>query len=220
VQTGLKVLSDIANPLQELTDNAGAQTWLQQLETVRKLAVKNRTVVGVVGNTGAGKSSVINAILDEERLVPTNCMRACTAVVTEMSYNDSNNEASRYRAEVEFIRPEDWRKELKIPFDEVFDDGGGVVREVSNPDSQTGIAYAKIRAVYHKHTKEMLSGSTIDALMRVKNVQNVLGLYEAHQRERIVQLLPSPTVLRGQQGEGHREARQERQQDYYSEARV
>ena len=31
-------------------------------------------VLGVVGNTGAGKSSVINAMLDEERLVPTNCV--------------------------------------------------------------------------------------------------------------------------------------------------
>ncbi|KAI6953554.1 hypothetical protein KC355_g13737, partial [Hortaea werneckii] len=175
VQAGLKVLKELSEPLKQLTDSGDATAWLAQIEEVRKLAVRNQTVVGVVGNTGAGKSSVINAILDEERLVPTNCMRACTAVVTELSYNHSNSEASRYRAEIQFIEPEEWRKELKILFDEVFDENGTITREISNPDSQAGIAYAKIRAVYHRHTKEMLANSTIDSLMRAKSVTDVLG---------------------------------------------
>jgi predicted GTPase len=63
-----------------------AQHWVQQIEALQKHKVDTPTIIGVVGNTGAGKSSVVNAMLEEERLVPTNCMRACTAVVTESMY--------------------------------------------------------------------------------------------------------------------------------------
>jgi ribosome biogenesis GTPase A len=50
-----------------------AQHWIQRISNLKQYQVDTPTIIGVVGNTGAGKSSVINAILDEERLVPTNC---------------------------------------------------------------------------------------------------------------------------------------------------
>ena len=42
--------------------------------------------VVVVGNTGAGKSTLINSLLGEANVLPTNGMRACTAVLIHMSY--------------------------------------------------------------------------------------------------------------------------------------
>jgi hypothetical protein len=38
----------------------------------------------VLGNTGAGKSTLLNSLLGEAVLLPTNCMRACTATIIEM----------------------------------------------------------------------------------------------------------------------------------------
>ena len=38
------------------------------------------------GTTGAGKSSMLNALLGEENILPTNGMRACTASVIEISH--------------------------------------------------------------------------------------------------------------------------------------
>jgi ATPase subunit of ABC transporter with duplicated ATPase domains len=88
--------------------------------------VDTPTIIGVVGNTGAGKSSVINAMLEEERLVPTNCMRACTAVVTELSYNSSEDENEKYRAEIAFIQAADWEHDLRISLTELIDGNGQV----------------------------------------------------------------------------------------------
>ncbi|KAF2768799.1 hypothetical protein EJ03DRAFT_351811 [Teratosphaeria nubilosa] len=175
VQAGMQVLSELSVPLKALEHSADAQSWLEQIERVKEQGARHRTVVGVVGNTGAGKSSVINAMLNEERLVPTNCMRACTAVVTELSYNYVDNPAAKYRAEIVFVSPDDWRKELRILFQEIIDENGHVIKEASNPDSEAGVALAKIRAVYHKFTKEMLGKASVESLMRVMHVQRVLG---------------------------------------------
>ena len=49
--------------------------WVAQISNLQEHKVDTPTIIGVVGNTGAGKSSVINAMLDEERLVPTNCSK-------------------------------------------------------------------------------------------------------------------------------------------------
>lgn len=56
-------------------------------------------VIGVVGDTGAGKSSMLNALLGEEEVLPQNGMRACTACVVEVSYAPS----SAYAAEIDFV---------------------------------------------------------------------------------------------------------------------
>jgi uncharacterized protein YlxW (UPF0749 family) len=175
VKEGVKLLDRLVQAFEPGKETDDIKQWLQQIEMVRQEATGARTVVGVVGNTGAGKSSVINAILDEERLVPTNCMRACTAVVTEMSWNANDDEGSKYRAEIEFIKPAEWERELRVLFEEIIDGSGSISREVGNPDSQAGIAYAKIRAVYWRLTKDDLIESSIEKLMTDQSVRGLLG---------------------------------------------
>lgn len=140
------------------------------LENLQKQATKTKTIIGVVGNTGAGKSSVINALLDEERIIPTNCMRACTAVVTEISWNESD---VPYHAQIEFIKTSDWERELNTLFQDLFDGNGNVSRDCTNPDTEAGIAYAKIKAVYPKKSKEDMANSSIEKML--KEVSHILG---------------------------------------------
>ncbi|CAO2648594.1 Nn.00g078610.m01.CDS01 [Neocucurbitaria sp. VM-36] len=158
-----------------ISSHADAQSWLQSLKKVKAQAERRRTIVGVVGNTGAGKSSVINAMLDEERLVPTNCMRACTAVVTEISWNNSTDASAKYRAEIEFIGKEDWEKELNVLMKEFLTENGTLSREASDPNSDAGIAWAKFHSVYPKIPKESLNSCIVSDLMSERVVVNILG---------------------------------------------
>lgn len=69
VQHGLRVLKRLTEALEcaaELSTTQAPQ-WLKSITELEALAKPARTIVGVVGNTGAGKSSVISAVLDEER---------------------------------------------------------------------------------------------------------------------------------------------------------
>lgn len=73
VEKGLQLLHRLAACLsQQMQSSQDAQQWMTQINSLLQQDIKQPTVIGVVGNTGAGKSSVINAMLDEERLVPTN----------------------------------------------------------------------------------------------------------------------------------------------------
>lgn len=67
VDIGKRLIHSLTMPLMEAASNYETVTWLKRLKELQARSETLRTVVGVVGNTGAGKSSVINALLSEER---------------------------------------------------------------------------------------------------------------------------------------------------------
>ncbi|KAH0421075.1 hypothetical protein CcaCcLH18_13644 [Colletotrichum camelliae] len=155
---------------------AAASGWLQHIDEVRERASRtNKIIIGVFGNTGDGKSSTINALLGEGDLLPTNCMRACTASVTELSYNHDNDSEKPYRAEIDFVSLEEWQKEVETFLKEVAINDGGFDDEDENPDTEAAKAVAKARAVYANMDEEVLHGSTVLELMSHPNVHGVLG---------------------------------------------
>ncbi|QDS73746.1 hypothetical protein FKW77_004922 [Venturia effusa] len=175
VQIGGHILESMEHQL-EGSGSKDATHWLSQIAKLKRQMTRNRTVVGVVGNTGAGKSSVINALLDEERVVPTSCMRACTAVVTEISWNESDKSSERYRAEIEFITKESWEKELGQLVSDMTDSSGQVLKDATTTsESDAGVAFSKLKAVYPQTTKEDLADMSPTKFANHGPVRKVLG---------------------------------------------
>lgn len=69
VDAGMQLIYRLVGCLEQHATIPDASSFLKSLKGLQTHSTPPRTVVGVVGNTGAGKSSIINALLDEEELV-------------------------------------------------------------------------------------------------------------------------------------------------------
>ncbi|XP_042319361.1 nuclear GTPase SLIP-GC [Sceloporus undulatus] len=141
------VLAEISKSLSgvEGIDDTHLEKWRDQIALLQKATKMPQTFIAVVGNTGAGKSCLLNALLDEEAVLPTSDMRACTAVVVEVSRAAGG---SPYEAEVEFLSREEWYKELRALLEDMKDKSGNLKRRCPDRKTEAGAAYCRVKAVY------------------------------------------------------------------------
>lgn len=119
--------------------------WRAQLKKASDAGLPNVTI-GVLGATGAGKSSLINALLGKQELLPTSGIRACTSAVIEISYGIPVHGAA-YSAHVEFLSLQEWNEEMYILMEDLKDADGKFA--TSRPTRPTGrVAWDKLESVY------------------------------------------------------------------------
>ncbi|EUC63310.1 GTPase SLIP-GC protein, partial [Rhizoctonia solani AG-3 Rhs1AP] len=163
----------IENYLKELDlGDLRKNIWFRDIESFKNQATP-RTMIAVCGATGAGKSSLLNAVLDDN-VVPTSGMRACTAVVTEIGYHDKDS----ISAEVGFLARPEWKSELEILLDDLVEENGKLKR-LSDLRTDAGVAWAKIHAVYSQLTAERMITMTPDEIIDSKpEIARILGTTE------------------------------------------
>ncbi|ESK97641.1 hypothetical protein Moror_17503 [Moniliophthora roreri MCA 2997] len=145
------------------------QVWGRELDNLQKQALPI-TFIAVCGATGAGKSSILNAVLDDN-IVPTSGMRACTAVVTEIAYHDKPT----IDADVSFLTEEEWKQELSVLLQDLVDEDGGLKR-ITDLKSDAGIAWHKVNAVYPSISQDRLVTMSPDQIIALDSrVRDVLG---------------------------------------------
>ena len=127
--------------------------------TFLPLPIERPFTVVVAGGTGAGKSTLVNSLLGTE-LLPTSCMRACTAAVIEVTW--PRLDGATYEAEVALISAAAWRVVVEEACTAASKAGAGTVP--SEKEDPTGhVAYAKAVSFYGRDID--LVTTPIDELM-------------------------------------------------------
>jgi hypothetical protein len=172
LQVARETLEKLA-PLLE-TPGIATKTRIEHLVKERKAleadAKLPSSLIVVMGDTGAGKSSTLNAVLGEEDILPTNGMRACTASIIEMRYNTlfESGQSKPYIGEIEFVTVEEWSAELQALYTDCISPETGKFLVRPDPESQAGISLAKIKLVYGYDIK-FDEFPTANSLLRLRN---------------------------------------------------
>jgi hypothetical protein len=153
---------------------ARMQSLQQEVQHIADSLETPPLIVLVLGDTGAGKSSMLNALIGERSVLPTNGMRACTASLVEMAYN--YEPGAPYRAVVELLTPQEWQEELETLLHDITlrSDPEACLPRSPDADSPAGIAMAKVRLVYGVQSIATV-GDFHDVVRRGSMVTRALG---------------------------------------------
>ncbi|XP_054857788.1 nuclear GTPase SLIP-GC-like [Eublepharis macularius] len=103
--THSKLLGDLSQP--------DAQKEIQYLKN-RLNALQEKTsldpiYIGFLGRTGAGKTSLLNAILGKKLFLPVSGSSVCTSCVVQVN----TSSAEQYEATVHLLSDDEWKEEMK-----------------------------------------------------------------------------------------------------------
>ncbi|XP_064158050.1 nuclear GTPase SLIP-GC-like isoform X3 [Anguilla rostrata] len=115
----------------------------KKISYLKENVQKEKIYIGLFGKTGAGKSSLINALVNENQLLPSGSMQACTSVFVHVQ---ANTDSSKYKADIEFISPEEWKSELQFLVELLEKENDQ--QKTAEDDEMVEMAREKIKAIY------------------------------------------------------------------------
>ncbi|KAM0270656.1 hypothetical protein ACHAQH_009338 [Verticillium albo-atrum] len=165
--------------LEELED------WVEEMREAEKKHHDFELLIGVAGSTGAGKTSLLNALLGIHEFLPSSCEQAATAVVCQVSWNHDMRPGFEYRAEVDFHSYEEIQSQVKGLFDAIaslqeiddreYDDEDARIEDAAEAQGVINDVLGKVQAVWGPDiSAESLQSMTTEDL--IESNKDVLGL--------------------------------------------
>ncbi|XP_039596466.1 nuclear GTPase SLIP-GC-like [Polypterus senegalus] len=157
----------------------------EKIENLKERNISEKIFIGIYGRSGSGKSSLINALLNEICLLPTSSRQACTSCIVQVQ---AHGNYSEYRAEIEFISKEEWEEELKELVENCKEDNNQDDSETEvNEDTEYESAKAKITAVYGKNgLNKSFSELTKEKINDILNSTKTFTLKTASQLSKMI----------------------------------
>ncbi|WDK23148.1 hypothetical protein CGRA01v4_14439 [Colletotrichum graminicola] len=147
------------------------EDWNENLD-ILEVNIKSREIlVGVVGETGLGKSSLINALL-ECSIVPTSNSEACTATVCIFGWNSDITDGKIFKGKITFKSRETVEVELDALKTELADLEDTRTAQKENPDPEYNDRCAQATrqvknvASWSGHTEEFIRKSSPEQIIR------------------------------------------------------
>ncbi|KAE8311842.1 hypothetical protein BDV41DRAFT_565575 [Aspergillus transmontanensis] len=148
----------------------------EKVRVLNELDCPETRTVGFIGNSGVGKSRLINSLLDQEGLARSSGDgAACTSVVTEFRHTDARH-PYRYAIEVDYMDEEEVNELLeelvqsfRMYYTDLYRDVIGVEEQERIRDGSTR-AWSTLNSLFRDQpglTHEFLSDQTDGALSRI-----------------------------------------------------
>jgi len=166
-----KWMTDHVDPIARVKYPLEWATWRKELDLIRGQIERPEQVrIALVGTTGAGKSSFLNAVLDQE-LLPVGVMEPCTAFVTLVRYRGENG----YQVTVDFITEEEWRRDLEslVVFLKPGDEDG-------DPTESKRLINAAKKRVQAVLGIEIADGTSVDGILARRLPPEAQEIFRAH----------------------------------------
>ncbi|XP_015270643.1 PREDICTED: nuclear GTPase SLIP-GC-like [Gekko japonicus] len=121
----------------------------RRLATLKKKTSLDPIRIGFLGRTGAGKTSLLNAILGKNLFLPVSGSSVCTSCVVKVS----TNRTDQYEATIHLLTDDEWKEELKNLV-EILSKNGHDDDDDDDDDGCVNDAIEKLHALYGEGAKD------------------------------------------------------------------
>ncbi|KAK6357516.1 hypothetical protein TWF718_001825 [Orbilia javanica] len=160
VDSGHEILKSLSTELQRIQDlnilGDHGSAILNKIKLSQGFELNPNSIIAFIGESGVGKSTLLNALVDYENIVPTSGLRACTSCATEFSRRPPTVQTA-FTAVIEYCTLEDSKEEMEILSEDIQDETSAHGQFYADEDSDSDADATEMRPAKRARRSEIHS---------------------------------------------------------------